>query len=580
MFNMSQEKLDGGDLVVKCLLNEGVSKIFGIVGGELLRIYDAIHRWGREAGIDTIMVRHEQAGGHMADAWARATGNIGVCMGTLGPGVTHLVPAVAAANSDSIPLIVIGAQIGRMFEDTGILQGGVDQIALMRPITKAQIQVEEPNEIPKAIQRAFKLALSGRRGPVYLEFRETALVRKASEEDLKKIVEPEKYRPQRRPYGNPEDIKKAIEVLKTAEKPIIVAGGGAIASEASNELIKLSETYSIPAGTTINGIGSINSSHKTFLDSYLISNAYRTAASEADVVLSLGCKWDYSILYGAAPIWNPNQKIIQVDIDPSEIGKNRPAEVSIIGDCKAVILQLLEEMEENLPKQKITQWSEWNNYLQEIKKRDIKQIEVLLKSKKMPMKPERLAFEVLDFIPNDAQLVLDGGDIVVFTFKYINYKPRPPRSTFYPISMGHLGIGIPYAISVKLAKPDKLVLCLTGDGSFMFNVQELETAVRLNLPIIIVVANNSAWGMIKSNQKNNLGKRYCDVDFPPINYAKIAEGFGCYGEKIKDPEEIKPALQRAIDSGKPSVIDVDIAFETPPAMKVIGLYKKSKGLFG
>jgi len=580
MFNMSQEKLDGGDLVVKCLLNEGVSKIFGIVGGELLRIYDAIHRWGREAGIDTIMVRHEQAGGHMADAWARATGNIGVCMGTLGPGVTHLVPAVAAANSDSIPLIVIGAQIGRMFEDTGILQGGVDQIALMRPITKAQIQVEEPNEIPKAIQRAFKLALSGRRGPVYLEFRETALVRKASEEDLKKIVEPEKYRPQRRPYGNPEDIKKAIEVLKTAEKPIIVAGGGAIASEASNELIKLSETYSIPAGTTINGIGSINSSHKTFLDSYLISNAYRTAASEADVVLSLGCKWDYSILYGAAPIWNPNQKIIQVDIDPSEIGKNRPAEVSIIGDCKAVILQLLEEMEKNLPKQKITQWSEWNNYLQEIKKRDIKQIEVLLKSKKMPMKPERLAFEVLDFIPNDAQLVLDGGDIVVFTFKYINYKPRPPRSTFYPISMGHLGIGIPYAISVKLAKPDKLVLCLTGDGSFMFNVQELETAVRLNLPIIIVVANNSAWGMIKSNQKNNLGKRYCDVDFPPINYAKIAEGFGCYGEKIKDPEEIKPALQRAINSGKPSVIDVDIAFETPPAMKVIGLYKKSKGLFG
>jgi len=580
MFNMSQEKLDGGDLVVKCLLNEGVSKIFGLVGGELLRIYDAIHRWGREAGIDTIMVRHEQAGGHMADAWARATGNIGVCMGTLGPGVTHLVPAVAAANSDSIPLIVIGAQIGRMFEDTGILQGGVDQIALMRPITKAQIQVEEPNEIPKAIQRAFKLALSGRRGPVYLEFRETALVRKASEEDLKKIVEPEKYRPQRRPYGNPEDIKKAIEVLKTAEKPIIVAGGGAIASEASNELIKLSETYSIPAGTTINGIGSINSSHKTFLDSYLISNAYRTAASEADVVLSLGCKWDYSILYGAAPIWNPNQKIIQVDIDPSEIGKNRPAEVSIIGDCKAVILQLLEEMEKNLPKQKITQWSEWNNYLQEIKKRDIKQIEVLLKSKKMPMKPERLAFEVLDFIPNDAQLVLDGGDIVVFTFKYINYKPRPPRSTFYPISMGHLGIGIPYAISVKLAKPDKLVLCLTGDGSFMFNVQELETAVRLNLPIIIVVANNSAWGMIKSNQKNNLGKRYCDVDFPPINYAKIAEGFGCYGEKIKDPEEIKPALQRAINSGKPSVIDVDIAFETPPAMKVIGLYKKSKGLFG
>ncbi|TFG24895.1 MAG: thiamine pyrophosphate-binding protein [Promethearchaeota archaeon] len=578
---MSKQKMDGGDLLVKCLVKEGITKIFGIVGGELLRIYDAIERWGREEGIDTVMVRHEQAGGHAADAWARATGEIGVCIGTLGPGVTHLVPAVAAANADSIPMLVIGAQIGRMFEDTGILQGGIDQISLMKPITKAQIQVEEPNEIPRAVQKAIKTALSGRRAPVYLDIRETALVRAATEEDVKKILDPKQYRPIGRSYGNPEEIKKAVEVLNTAQKPLIVAGGGLIASEASEELTKFSETYMIPCGTTINGIGSISSDKKTFLDSFLISNAYRSAASEADVVLSLGCKWDYSIYYGASPLWNQDQKLIQVDIDPNEIGKNRPVEVSIIGDCKVVIEQLLNEMERNLPKEKITEWSEWNTYLQEIRTQDAQLNRKIRDSKKIPMSPERLVYEVFDFIPEDAQIVLDGGDIVVFSYKFINHKPRPPRSTFYPISMGHLGVGIPYAIGVKMAKPDKFVICLSGDGSFMFNVQELETAVRLNLPIIIVIANNSCWGMIKNNQKTNLEKRYCDVDLPAINYAEIAKSFGCHGEKIENPEDIKPAIQRAIESKKPTVIDVDIAFErSPPAMKIVGFYKKNKGLFG
>ena len=576
---MSKQNLNGGDLLVKCLVKEGITKIFGIVGGELLRIYDAIERYGREEGIDTVMVRHEQAGGHMADAWARATGEIGVCLGTAGPGVTHLVPAVAVANADSIPMLVIGAQIARMFDDTGILQGDLDQMALMKPITKLQISVEDPYEIPHAVQKCIKTAMSGRRGPVFLELRETALVRKATNEDLKKVLDPEKYRSLYRPTGNSEVIKAAVEVLKTSRKPLIIAGGGVNASAAFEELNKLSETYNIPAGTTFNGIGAITI-NKTFVGAKLTGSAYRRVAIEADVVISVGCKWDYTILYGASPIWNQDQKVIQIDIDPKEIGKNRPVEVGIIGDARAVINQFLVEMEKNLPKEKITEWSEWNNYLQGIRKDDAEFINKILKYEKLPMKPHRLAYEVLDFIPDDAQLVLDGGDIFVFTMDLVSLKPRPPRSTFYPVSMGHLGTGIPHAIGVQMAKPDKKVICITGDGSFMFNVQELETAVRLNLPIVIIIGNNCAWGMIKSNQKNNLGKRYCDTEFPPINYAKIAKGFGCFAVKIERPDDIKSALQQAFDSKKPAVIDVDIAFETPPAMKLIGLYKKSKGLFG
>lgn len=576
---MSKQNLDGGDIVVKCLIKEGITKIFGIVGGELLRIYDAIERWGREEGIDSVMVRHEQAGGHMASAWARGTGELGVCLGTVGPGVTHLVPAVAAAWADSIPMLVIGAQVGRMFEDTGILQGGLDQVSMMKPITKAQISVEEPYEIPGAIQKAIKLAMSGRRRPVFLELRETALVRKAKQEILKEIKEPKNYRPLHRPNGNQEAIKSAVDLLKAAEKPLFIAGGGTIASEASEDLKKISKTYMIPTGTTINGIGSISINEKTYLGSYLTANAFRTAASEADVVFSFGAKWDYTLLYGAPPIWNQKQKLVQVDIDPEEIGKNRPVEVSIIGDVKAVLNQLLNEMETSLAKEKISEWSKWNEYLQDLKEVDKNSIQKLLKSKKSPMKPQRLSYEVLDFLSPNTQFVLDGGDIAVFTFGLISNFYRNPRSTYYPISMGHLGTGIPHAIGAAMAKKEP-VICLTGDGSFMFNVQELETAVRLQLPVIIVIANNCAWGMIKSNQKMNLGKRFCDTEFPPTNYAEISKGFGCYGEKITDPENIKPALQRAFDAKKPAVLDVDVAFETPPAMKIIGLYKKNKGLFG
>ncbi|MFW9971441.1 MAG: thiamine pyrophosphate-binding protein [Candidatus Odinarchaeota archaeon] len=577
---MLNQELDGGDLVVKSLLNEGVTKIFGLIGGELTRIYDAIERWGREAGIDTVMVRHEQAGGHMADAWARATGEIGVCLGTVGPGVSHLIPAVAAANADSIPMLIIGAQIARMFDNIGILQGDLDQMSLMKPITKLQVSVENPYEIPQAIQRCIKTAMSGRRGPVFLELRETALVRKATKTDLEKIVEPVKYRPLCKPGGNPELINAAIEILKEAEKPIFIAGGGTVASEASKDLIKISEAYEIPCLTTILGIGSISLNHKTYAGSYPFANTFRKAASEADVVIALGCKWDFTTFFGTAPLWNQNQKIIQIDIDPKEIGKNRPVEIGIVGDVKAVLNQFLIKMEKELPKEKASEWSEWNNYLQSVRKFDNDAIKKVLESNKIPMKPERLVIETLQSIQPDTQLVVDGGDITFFTYGLISNFQRSPRSTFTSVSMGHLGVGVCYAIAVKLAKPDKTVVCISGDGSFLFNVQELETARRLNLPLIIIIANNCAWGMLKTYQKNNLNKRYCDVDLPSINYAEIAKGFGCYGEKVDDPEDFQAALKRAIESKKTAVIDVSVAFESPSGGKFFGIYKKSKGLYG
>jgi len=577
---MAKQSLNGGDLVVKCLLKEGITKIFGIVGGELLKIYDAIERWGREENIDTVMVRHEQNGAHAADAYARATGEIGVCMGTVGPGVMHLIPAVASAWADSIPLLVIGAQVAKIFDNTGIIQGCIDQMGVMKPITKLQIRVEEPSEIPEAVQTAIKTALSGRRGPVYLEFRETSLVRATSEDDLKKIQVPSKYRPIFRPKAKEENIKTIIELLKTAEKPLIIAGGGVIASEASEELIKLSTNYMIPAATTVSGVGSISRDKSTYVGSMFTVNALRTAASKADIVLSFGCKWDYTTLFGDVPFWNKEQKIIQVDVDPKEIGKNRPAEIGLVADAKSALSQLLSEMENSLPKEKITEWSEWNDFLQDFYKGEIAQNDKFLKSEKKPMLPQRLVLEIFNFFPPETIYAIDGGDIMAYSHMFVSYFSRFPRSYLYPTAMGHLGIGLPYAIGAKLAKPDNPVVAITGDGSFLFSAQELDTAVRYNLPIICVISNNSCWGMIKGNQQINFDKRYCDTDLPPTDNAKIAESYGCYAEKILNPEDLKGALQRAVDSNMPSVIDVDVSFEINPARKMFDLYKKSKGLFG
>ncbi|TFG15908.1 MAG: thiamine pyrophosphate-binding protein [Promethearchaeota archaeon] len=577
---MVKRKLDGGDLLVKCLLNEGVKYIFGITGGELLRIYDAIYRFGRDEGINTIMVRHEQAGTHAADAYARATGDIGVCMGTVGPGVMHLVPAVASAWADSIPLLVIGAQVGKMFDNKGIIQGCIDQGAVMKPITKMQIYVEKPDEIPNAVQKAFKEALSGRKGPVYLEFRETALVRIASEENLQKIQDPNQYRPKIHNMAKAEDINGVVDLLKNAENPLIIAGGGVIASEASEELIKLSTNYMLPTATTVNGIGSISRDKKTYVGSLFTVNAYRTAAAKADLILSLGCKWDYTVLFGDTPFWNKNQKIIQVDVDPKEIGKNRPVEIGIVADAKTVLNQLLVKMEKSLPKEKITQWSEWNDFLQEYYKDDLKQNNLLLNSEKIPIRPQRLVLEIYNFFPPETIYTIDGGDIMAFSHQYISYFPRFPRSYLYPTAMGHLGVGLPYAIGAKLAKPDNPVVAITGDGAFMFSAQELDTAVRYDLPIICIISNNSCWGMIKGNQDINYDKRFCDTDLPPTDFAEIAKSYGCYAERVINPGDLRGAFQRAMDSEKPSVIDVEVAHEITASRKLFDLYKKSKGLYG
>ncbi|MHA1291146.1 MAG: thiamine pyrophosphate-binding protein [Promethearchaeota archaeon] len=559
----------GGDLLVECLLKEGIKYIFGIPGGQLLTIYDAIYRWGKDEGIQTIMVRHEQAGAHAADAYARVTGNIGVCLGTVGPGVTDMVPGVGAAWADNTPLLVLGAQLRKKLDGKSCLQGDVDQLTLMKPITKAQFQIVTWEDIPKIIPEAIKTILSDRMGPVYVDIREDALIAEIPENAKYKILSPEIYHPKTEIPGDIILIEKAVELLKEAKKPIIVCGGEVNAYNASDEVKKLSEKYSIPAGATFTGIGSISSDISTYLGASLNSDSLTNAAMYSDMVISIGCKWDYSLAFGAPPLWPENQKHIQINIISSELGKNKPYDVGIVGDCKTVVKQLLEVMEKNLPKEKIEEWSQWNLEQQEYKKKQLKRYIKKYNSDKVPILPQRLVKDLIEFMPEDSIVVSDGGDIAVFAVEQIDSKPRPPRSILASVGMGHLGTGIPYALGAKIAFPDRIVIVLVGDGSFLFNVQELETAIRYNIPILVIIANNNSWGMIKSGQSISLGKRFIDSNFPEIDYAKIAEGFGCYAETVLKPEEIKPALQRALDSKKPAVIDVKIKWDIPKGTKLM-----------
>jgi acetolactate synthase-1/2/3 large subunit len=316
------------------------------------------------------------------------------------------------------------------------------------------------------------------------------------------------------------------------------------------------------------GVGTIPSTSKCLIGTTINTAATMQAARDADVILAMGCKFSYSMGHGQEPLWNDSQIMIQVDIDSSIIGRNKPVNMGIVADAKMFLYKILQEAKKT---QKVES-RDWLNTLAEMREGQKNTTLKKASKDKTPIKAERVINDVFEFMDDDAILVVDGGDIAVYAQEQIDlHKPRPPLSTLMAVGMGHLGTAVPYAIGAKLAHPTKQVMAIAGDGSFMINIQDLETAVRLGLKDITwVVANNKAWGMIKSGQKLFMKKHYIDVDFPEFDFAKCAEGFGCYSETVTEPDQIIEALKRAKDSGRPAVLDVKIKFTTPEGTKMMG----------
>ncbi len=564
----------GGDALVQALHAEGVDYVFGIPGGEFLPFLEALDRWGTSNGMHYVNVRNEAAASHMADAYARVTGKPAVCCGTVGPGFLNMIPGIVTAAWDNVPLIVIHPQQGPKFEDQHRFQGGLDQLAMLRQVVKYQKHESNPNRVVSAVQKAFKELCSGRPGPVQLEFREDALHEQV-EDYGRKILKPEQYRCLAPPAGNPGLIGKACDLLAASKRPLIVSGGGVTASSSWDKLRKLSLDHGIPCITTEMGTGTMSSNHATYIGVTLSAGGAQRAARECDFILLLGTKFAFGLGYGKAPLWNAGAKIVQVDIDPFMIGKNRPVDLGILGDVGVVLDQLNAELDRRGVKSIPAQ--DWLPTLKKERDLAIDLIKTKLSSAKIPIEPHRLVADLTSFMNPDDILCIDGGDIAVITLNDIDImKHREPRTVLRSAGLGQLGTCIPWAIAAKLAKPEKRVFGITGDGSFLFNVHELDTAMKYCTPFVVVIADNCSWGMIENAEKGKWRKREPFCVKLCSNYVNIAKGFGCYAERVEDPAQIKPALQRAVDSELPAVLQVPIKFVTPPGTTLLQSFKDLK----
>ena len=555
-------KVNGAQLIVRALSNQGVKVIFTLCGDNDLIYNYCQDKECTETGIDLIDFRHEQATGHAAIGYYLATGKVGVCSVQSGPGITDLFPSIPLAMDSSIPIVAICPSTPLMEFDK-LSANEIDVAPAFRPVTKWTGYCFETARIPEYINMAFRIASTGRPGPVLLLIPVDEMIKECDDEleIIKQAFKPvEKLRAFHGPYGNEELVSKALDLLLVAERPFIFAGTGVNFSGASEELVKFAELTQIPVGLWGYGNGCISPDHPLYFGlASPLDGPGTVLLQKADVILILGSRITGMMNFGYMPCFGDDAKLIQVDIKAEEIGRNRAIDVPIVGDVRGVLTQL-----SKIAKEKIQTPRQETSWIQAIKEEVAKfneRIERDGSSDKIPIQPQRLVKEVADFMPKDGYIILDGGDTTVWGLTLT--KSYFPKSIYFAGGMGlqHLGGGVPAAIATKYAHPDKKIVVLTGDGSFLFNGKEIDTARRHDLPFVVVIANDRLWGMVARSQKLAHGKKYFGLGSSlsdETRYDKYAEAFNCYGELVTDPNEIRPALQRAFDSGIPAVIDVRI----------------------
>jgi thiamine pyrophosphate-dependent acetolactate synthase large subunit-like protein len=521
----------GYELVARALKNEGADTMFFIMGGPMLDAQNTC----RKLGIRMIDVRHEQAAAMMANAYARVSGKAGVCSAASGPATTNLITGLAHAYTDSAPIIALGgASPISQFHWEAFQE--IDQLSMMRPACKWAGQAIIAKRIPEYINIAYRQALTGRRGPAYLDLPGDVLYSRVDEDE---VLMPQPAKTEHRIPGDPGLVKEAIDILARAERPVLVTGSGILWSNASEELQQFVDATGIPFYTTPQGRGVIPEDHpRSFL------SARSLAFKEADAFLVLGTRFNYVITFARPPRFNTDAKVIQVNIDPAEIGKGRPVDIGIVGDVKTVLQQMLGLVQGKFNPKKDTPW------IDALREQDMKgqsRLEPFMNSDEVPIHPLRLCKEVRDFLDRDAILVVDGQEILNYGRQSIPTHTPGHRLNSGPF--GTMGVGVPFGVGAKVAKPDKQVLVLHGDGSFGMNAMEMDTAVRHNIPIVTVISLNGGWTADPDGGKigRNLGYQ---------RYEKMMDAFGGHGEYVEKPADIRPALERAFASGQPAIVNV------------------------
>ncbi len=530
-------QIDGGDLVARMLKREGIDVLFTLSGGHIQNIYDGC----LDEGIDIIDTRHEQVAGHAAEAYSRLTGKCGVAVVTAGPGVTDAVTAVATAYQNGSPMLLIGGASPVNTALQGNLQEIPDAIDMFKPISKWSTTCSVTRRIPDYMAQAFRTALSGRYGPVFLEIPTDVLFGRLEEEQAPL---PEGYRPEGRRPGDPKLIAEAAETLAKAERPVVMGGSGIYWSEAGGALAQVAERLDAPIYLNDMGRGCVSQEHELFF-----SRSRRQAFEGCDAALFVGVPIDFRLGFGRRV--NAAAKVISIDVDPLELGRNRRIDIGIEGDPRTVLEELLGALGDAK--------AQHGGWLQGLRDRETQVVEMRqrwLHSDAVPIHPLRLCNEMASFVDENTIVIGDGGDIVALSAQVlpVNF----PGQFMGPGPLGTLGVGTGFCIATKYVHPEKKVLMVNGDGSFGLNGFDFDTLVRFNLPVVSVVGNDRQWGQILVGQERMYGPDRVVATRLADNarYDLVVEALGGHGEFVTEPDQIRPAIERAFASGKPACVNV------------------------
>jgi len=529
----------GSQILVDALIREGAEYVFGIPGGAVLPLFDALF----DSPIKFILTRHEQGAGHAADGYARATGKVGICLVTSGPGATNLTTAIATAHMDSIPIVAITGQVKTFLIGNDAFQEA-DIIGITRPITKHSYLVKDIKDLARVVKEAFFIANTGRRGPVLIDLPVDVTMEKC-EEVIPTEVDLPGYKP--RYEGNIRQIMIAAEEINSSKQPVVYTGGGIIASESSKELLEFAEKGNLPVTTTLMGLGGFPEDHHLSLGMLgMHGTAYANfAVTESDVLVAIGARFDDRIT-GKIDEFAPHAKIIHIDIDPASISKSIRVDIPVVGDAKNILQELnkhIHFVERKEWLDKIKYWKEKNP--------------LSYNNSGNVIKPEYVIEQICEAAKGNAIITTEVGQNQMWAAQYFTFTH--PRTFLSSGGLGTMGYGFPAAIGAQLGCPDKLVVDIAGDGSIQMNIQELSTVARLNIPVKIAILNNGYLGMVRQWQELFYNKRYSSVNLNGNpDFVKLAEAYGAKGFLVEKKEDVRPTIEKAFSIKGPVIMDFRI----------------------
>ncbi|WP_298827600.1 acetolactate synthase 3 catalytic subunit [uncultured Piscinibacter sp.] len=557
---------NGSEILVRSLQAEGVKFLWGYPGGAVLYIYDALYK---QNTIEHVLVRHEQAAIHAADGYARATGEVGVALVTSGPGVTNAVTGIATAYMDSIPMVIITGQVPTPAIGLDAFQE-CDTVGITRPIVKHNFLVKDVRDLATTLKKAFHIARTGRPGPVVVDIPKDVSL-KTTPFHYPQTVEMRSYNPVRKGHGG--QIRKAVQLLLTAKRPYIYTGGGVILGNASAELRELVDLLGYPCTNTLMGLGAFPAGDPKFLGMLGMHGTYEAnmTMQNCDVLLAVGARFDDRVIGNPAHFATVQRKIVHIDIDPSSISKRVKVDIPIVGDVKDVLQELIAQIKEAQAKPDVQTLSAWWGQINEWRKREC----LKYKNSSEVIKPQYVVDKLWELTKDsDCYITSDVGQHQMWAAQY--YRFDEPRRWINSGGLGTMGVGLPYAMGIKLAKPESDVFCITGEGSIQMCIQELSTCSQYKTPVKIISLNNRYLGMVRQWQELDYQGRYSHsyMDALP-DFVKLAEAYGHVGLKIEKPGDVEPALREAIRL-KDRTVFLDV--RTDPTENVWPMVKAGKGI--